>query len=119
MAPYDPKTFLEQLAPHILAELKPPEDLKKFTRNSDVVGHYVEASVRQLVRRYLAPIRVCTGAVIDQAQSPGSEKIPQLDTIAWIPGDANKIKGQKLRGVSVLHGHLGGQKQQVPPLRRR
>jgi hypothetical protein len=91
VAPYDPKTFLEQLAPHILAELKPPEDLKKFTRNSDVVGHYVEASVRQLVRRYLAPIRVCTGAVIDQAQSPGSEKIPQLDTIAWIPGPVSAV----------------------------
>ena len=41
--------------------------------------------MRQLVRRYLAPIRVCSGGVIDQMQSPG-DQIPQLDTIAWIPG---------------------------------
>jgi hypothetical protein len=86
MEAYDPADFLRQLAPHILAELKPPADLKRFTTNSDVVGAYVEAGVRQLVRRYLAPIRVCTGAVIDQAQSPGSKRVPQLDTIAWVPG---------------------------------
>lgn len=86
MAPYDPAVFLNQLAPHILAELKPPKELKGFTSNSAIVGAYVEAGVRQLVRRYLAPIRVCTGGVIDQAQTPGSHRIPQLDTIVWTPG---------------------------------
>ncbi len=86
MAPYEPEDFLNQLAPYILGELKPPKELKQFTSNSDIVGAYVEAGVRQLLRRYLAPIRVCTGGVIDQAQTPGSQRIPQLDTIAWIPG---------------------------------
>lgn len=91
MAPYDPAAFLSQLAPHILAELKPPKELKAFTTNSDVVGDYVEAGVRQFVRRYLAPIRVCRGAVIDQQQTPGSQRIPQIDTIAWVPGPAPAI----------------------------
>jgi hypothetical protein len=85
MAAYDPSDFLFQLAPQILAELRPPKELKLFTKNSAIVGDYVEAGVRQLVRKYLAPIRVCSGGVIDQAQSPGGY-IPQLDTIAWIPG---------------------------------
>jgi len=91
MAPYDPSVFLSQLAPHILAELKPPKELKAFTTNPDVVGDYVEAGVRQFVRRYLAPIRVCRGAVIDQEQTPGSKRIPQIDTIAWIPGPAPAV----------------------------
>ncbi len=83
MPTYTPSKFLHQLAPHILADLQPPQALKQFTSNSDVVGAYIEAGVRKFVRTYLSPIRVSTGAVIDQAQSPGS-KIPQLDTIAWI-----------------------------------
>ena len=90
MASYEPSAFLKQLAPQIIAELKPPTDLKEFTNNSDIVGDYVEAGVRQFVRRYLAPIRVSTGGVIDQAQSPGGH-IDQLDTIAWIPGPVAAI----------------------------
>ena len=91
MPPWDPSVFLKTLAPHVIAELKPPSDLKAFTRNSAVVGAYVEAGIRQLVRRYLAPIRVSTGAVIDQSQKPGSKEIPQLDTIAWIPGPVSAV----------------------------
>jgi hypothetical protein len=90
MPTYTPSEFLHQLAPHILADLQPPQALKQFTSNSDVVGAYIEAGVRKFVRAYLAPIRVSTGAVIDQAQSPGS-KIPQLDTIAWIPNPAPAV----------------------------
>ncbi len=89
--PYDPAAFLRQLAPHILADLKPPTDLMRFTTNTDIVGGYVEASVRQFVKRYLFPIRVCSGAVIDQSQTPGSGHIPQLDTIAWIPNPAPAV----------------------------
>lgn len=89
-APYDPSKFLWQLAPQIIAELKPPTEIKQFTSNTDIVGAYVEAGVRRFVQRYLAPIRVSTGAVIDQNQVPGST-IPQLDTIAWIPGPVPAI----------------------------
>jgi hypothetical protein len=85
MSQHEPSKFLKQLAPQIIAELKPPKELKKFANNSDIIGDYVEAGVRQFVRRYLSPIRVSTGGVIDQSQSPGSP-IDQLDTIAWIPG---------------------------------
>ena len=91
MTAWDPKAFLDELAPQILAELKPPTNLKKFTRNSAIVGDYVEAGVRRLVRRYLVPIRVSKGAVIDQGQEPGSKTIPQLDTVAWIPGPVSAV----------------------------
>jgi len=91
MTPYDPADFLKQLAPNILAELTPPTELKRFTTNPALVGAYVEAGVRQFVRRYLAPIRVCTGAVIDQKQTPGSISIPQIDTIAWVPQPVSAV----------------------------
>jgi hypothetical protein len=78
-------SFLRRLAPHILADLRPPSGIKEFTHNSTLVGEYVEESVRKLVRRYLDPIRVCSGGVIDETQKPGAH-VPQIDTIAWIPG---------------------------------
>jgi len=57
MTAWQPKDFLEKLAPRILENLKPPLYLKEFTRNPAIVGEYVEAGVRQLIRRYLAPSR--------------------------------------------------------------
>jgi hypothetical protein len=91
MEPHDPASFLHELAPHILAELKPPTGLKYFTTNPEIIGCYVEAGVRQFVRKYLSPIRVSTGAVIDQFQSRGSISIPQIDTIAWVPYPAPAV----------------------------
>jgi hypothetical protein len=85
MASYDPPAFLKQLAPQIVAEIQTAAEIRKFTYNTAIIGKYVEASVRLFVRKYLAPIRVCTGGVIDQFQTPGGF-IPELDTIAWIPG---------------------------------
>jgi hypothetical protein len=81
----DSVSFLRRLAPHILADLKPPSGIKQFTHNSTLVGEYVEESVRKLVRGYLDPIRVCSGGVIDETQKPGAH-VNQIDTIAWIPG---------------------------------
>lgn len=83
--PYEAPAFLSQLAPQIVAEIQTAKEIKKFTNNPAIIGQYVEASVRQFIRKYLAPIRVSTGGVIDQFQTPGGF-IPQLDTIAWIPG---------------------------------
>lgn len=85
MTSYGAPVFLKQLAPQIVAEIQTAAEIKKFTNNTDIIGDYVEASVRQFVRRYLAPIRVSTGGVIDQDQEPGGH-IDQIDTIAWIPG---------------------------------
>lgn len=82
---HDPAEFLRLLAPHVVAELRPPPDLQRFTRNTAVVGAYVEAAVRELVRRQVSPLHVATGAVIDQANIPGDPKLPQVDTIVWAP----------------------------------
>jgi hypothetical protein len=91
MASHDPAEFLKLLAPHILAELRPPSDLKKFTRNTAVVGAYVEAAVRELVRRQVSPLHVASGAVIDQANIPGDPALPQIDTIVWAPSPAPAV----------------------------
>jgi hypothetical protein len=88
---HNPATFLKLLAPHILAELSPPSEVKKFTSNPAVVGAYVEAAVRELVRRHVFPMRVATGAVIDQSNIPGDPKLPQLDTIVWAPSPAPPV----------------------------
>jgi hypothetical protein len=85
MAPYGAQAFLQQLAPQIVAEIQTAAEIKRFTSNTAIIGLYVEASVRQFIRKYLSPIRVSTGGVIDQDQTPGGYT-PQLDTIAWIPG---------------------------------
>jgi hypothetical protein len=85
MSPYEAREFLRLLAPQIVAEIETAEQIKEFTNNTDIIGAYVEASVRRFIRNYLAPIRVSTGGVIDQNQTP-REHIPQLDIIAWIPG---------------------------------
>jgi len=85
MTRHDPAEFLRLLAPHVVAELRPPPDLQRFTRNTAVIGAYVEAAVGQLIRRQVSPLHVATGAVIDQANTPGDPKLPQLDTIIWGP----------------------------------
>jgi hypothetical protein len=82
---YGAPAFLTLLASQIVAEIQTAAEIKKFTNNTALIGQYVEASVRQFVRKYLSPIRVSTGGVIDQDQTPGGY-IPQLDMIAWIPG---------------------------------
>lgn len=91
MASHNPAEFLRLLAPHILAELRPPSDLKKFTRNTAVVGAYVEAAVRELVRRQVSPLHVASGAVIDQTNIPGDPALPQIDTIVWAPSPAPAV----------------------------
>ena len=85
---YAPTDFLEALAPHLIPELRPPSELVKFTRNTDIVGAYVEGAVRELVKRYVAPLRVASGGVIDQANIPGDPSLPQIDTIIWTPSSA-------------------------------
>ena len=90
MASYGAPAFLNQLAAQIVAEIQTAIEIKKFTSNTAIIGQYVEASVRQFIRKYLSPIRISTGGVIDQDQTPGGY-IPQLDTIAWIPGPVAAI----------------------------
>jgi hypothetical protein len=91
METHDPTDFLRMLAPHIIAELRPPSELQKFTRNTAVVGAYVEAAVRELIRRQVYPLHVATGAVIDQENIPGDPQLPQIDTIIWSPSPAPAV----------------------------
>lgn len=91
MNTHDPADFLRMLAPHIIAELRPPSELQKFTRNTAVVGAYVEAAVRELIRRQVFPLHVASGAVIDQENIPGDPHLPQIDTIIWAPSPAPAV----------------------------
>jgi len=81
----DGDAFLREIVKQLTHELRPNDSLKKvFTTNSAIIGQYAEESVRALVRRTVAPLRVSTGAVIDPATTP-DPKLPQLDTIVWTP----------------------------------
>ena len=88
---HTPSDFLEALAPHLVPELRPPSEFARFTRNPAVVGAYVESAVRNLIVRYVAPLRVSTGAVIDQSNKPYDARLPQVDTIVWAPSPAPAV----------------------------
>lgn len=70
--------FLQKLAAPLLDELRAVKYLKDFAANTDVIGAHAEAVVRRLVSRTASPLRVSTGAVIDEALDP--KKVPQVDT---------------------------------------
>ena len=83
--------FLDLFATPLVEELKAIEGLKKFTSNTDVIGAHAEAVVRRLVRRVVAPLHVSTGAVISEQLCAEPGKVPQLDTIIWLPCPAPAI----------------------------
>jgi hypothetical protein len=80
--------YLKGIARQLVHELQPVVDLKEMTGNSDLLGAYAEAAVRNLVHRIVAPMRVSTGAVIDY---PEPEKLRQIDIIIWMPHPAPAI----------------------------
>ena len=53
MTPYDPPEFLTLLAPQIVADIQAPGEIRQFTDNTDIIGKFVEESVRRFVRKYL------------------------------------------------------------------
>lgn len=83
--------FLKQLANQLASELSQNPAIKTFLSNSDVIGAYAEASVRQFVSHIVSPLRVSTGAVIDEQLCSEPDKVPQLDTIIWSPSPAPAI----------------------------
>lgn len=85
------KEFLEQLAKQLASELSQNPAIKTFVSNPDVIGAYAEASVRQFVSHIVSPLRVSTGAVIDEKLCSEPDKVPQLDTIIWSPSPAPAI----------------------------
>jgi hypothetical protein len=74
--------YLGKIAEHLVHELQPVVEIKEFTNNPVLLGHYAEAIVRKLARRVVHPMRVSTGAVLDY---PMPEPLRQLDLIIWAP----------------------------------
>ena len=58
--------FLNELAEQLIHELRPNQSIKKLADNTDIIGAYAEATLRQFVARIVAPLRVSTGAVISE-----------------------------------------------------
>jgi len=69
----------------LVEELSANSRIRAFTRNTDVIGAYAEASIHRLARRVLAPYRVSTGAVISPELFLAGNDIPQVDLVAWTP----------------------------------
>jgi hypothetical protein len=76
--------FLHAFAKRIVDEVQPPSGVWDLTHNTDVTGAYAEQAVRELVRRYVSPLHVSSGAVVDVSNEI-AECVPQLDTIIWAP----------------------------------
>ena len=88
---YDWSEFLEKIAEQIAQGLIANSQIKHFVTNPDVIGAYAEASVRELIRNIVSPVRVCTGAVIDPELCEDPRTVPQIDTIIWSPSPAPAI----------------------------
>ncbi len=83
--------FLRGLAQQLSSELIPNLSIRKFTTNPAIIGAYAEATVRQFITRMVAPLRVSTGAVIDEKLCSNPAKVPQIDTMIWLPAPAPAI----------------------------
>lgn len=77
--------FLKLVADQVVAELTPNAAIRSLVTNSDVIGAFAEASVRSIVARVASPLRVCTGAVIDERACSDPGSVRQIDTIIWSP----------------------------------
>ena len=74
--------YLSEIAEHIVSELQPILKIKAVTANTDLLGKYTEAAIRNLVIRIVQPMRVSTGAVLDY---PLGNPLRQIDLIIWAP----------------------------------
>jgi hypothetical protein len=78
----EPQDYRRALAAQLVNELNPILAVRGVTSNTDLLGKYTEAAVRSLVHRIVQPMRVCTGAVLDQ---PMPIQLRQIDLIIWAP----------------------------------
>lgn len=74
--------YLAMYAEQLSNELRPILSIKEVTNNSDLLGMYTEAALRNLVHRVVQPMRICTGAILDY---PLPETLKQRDIIIWAP----------------------------------
>ena len=75
--------FLDKIKDPLACDLLANKTIKAFTTNSDLIGAFAEASVRQLVHRMVAPLRVSRGTIIYEDNCP--ENTPEIDAIIWAP----------------------------------
>lgn len=82
------EVYLGTIAKQLVNDLVPILQIDAVTRNSALLGDYTEAAIRRLVRRIVQPMRICTGAVIDD---PLPDRLRQIDIIIWAPYPAPAI----------------------------
>jgi len=85
------RMFLDELAMAWADELRQNARIKNLVTNPAVIGAYAEAKLRELVRAFVSPLRVSTGAVIDENLCATPAKVPQIDIIIWLPTTAQAV----------------------------
>ena len=75
--------FLDKIKDQLACDLLANKTIKAFTTNSDLIGAFAEATVRQLVHRMVAPLRVSRGTIIYEGNC--SQPTPEIDAIIWAP----------------------------------
>ncbi len=85
----DGSDFLYELAEDLSSEIRRSGRLRtllaKDKNKNCFIGAFAEATVRQLVLRTVAPLRVCHGGVIDHDIINHLDGVRQLDTVIWSP----------------------------------
>ena len=76
----EPDKYLSVLAEELANDLFGVARIKKFTDNSELLGAYAEAAIRDLVARTVYPLRVSRGSIIHEGNIGC---LPQIDTIIW------------------------------------
>ena len=94
--PSEPSKYLETVAAQLVSELKPILEIKGVTANTDLLGTYTEAAVRNLVSRIVYPMRLSTGAVLDY---PMPTPLRQIDIIVWAPFPAPALFDVEVFGL--------------------
>lgn len=80
----DGSEFVNQVCRQLVRDLTANDEIRAFTNNPDLIGGVAEASLRQFVKRMVAPLHVSRGAIIYEGNcGPGS--LRQLDAIIWQP----------------------------------
>jgi hypothetical protein len=85
MSASDQDEYLAAYAQQFAGGLFANKAIKRFADNSDVIGAYAEATVRELIRKMVHPLRVSRGAVIGPDLYANPKSVRQLDTIIWSP----------------------------------
>lgn len=81
------KAFVQMLVDQMTSEIAANGALGKLTRNTSLIGNFAESTVRRMICRIVAPLRVSHGSVIyeDNCGTNDKSKPPQIDTIIWSP----------------------------------